>query len=211
VPDRGGGSGRALRALDVIATAVLVLVIVFLATVLIGEAFGLREYSVQSGSMSPAIKVGDVVVSRSIAPLDAEPGQVVTFHDPALGGLLVSHRVVSRALDPTSRSVVFVTKGDANQIPERWSVPVSGSIGRSVLVVPFLGTIMAPFVSTAGRVALLCLLAVWALFVFLRWIWREEPDVDPATAVPAAGSLPPAVWHHESSPTDESVEKGAAR
>ena len=48
---------------------------------------------VRSGSMSPAIETGDVVVTEPLSPLSARVGDIVTFRDPEGGGKLFSHRV----------------------------------------------------------------------------------------------------------------------
>ena len=56
-------------------------------------AFHARPLVVLSGSMEPALGTGDVSVVRTIAPLDARPGDVVTFRDPDDADRLITHRV----------------------------------------------------------------------------------------------------------------------
>ena len=53
-----------------------------LAAVALPNAIGMRSFTVMSGSMEPTIHVGDVVIDKKISPLDARPGDVVTFSDP---------------------------------------------------------------------------------------------------------------------------------
>jgi signal peptidase len=89
---------------------------------------GYRSFTVRSGSMTPAIETGDVVVTKPIAPLSARVGDVVTFVDPEGTGKLFSHRVQS--VRAVGDDVAFVTRGDANTSTEHWRVPASGSVGK---------------------------------------------------------------------------------
>ena len=68
--------------------------------------------------MEPALRTGDVSVVRSIAPLDARPGDIVTFRDPDNADRLITHRV--RAMHVQGDAVVFRTRGDANNVSEHW-------------------------------------------------------------------------------------------
>src|SRR5205823_12595783 len=90
-----------------------------------------------SGSMEPVIHTGDIVVSKPVSPLDARPGDVVTFRDPDNSRRLITHRL--RSLEVRGGTVYAVTKGDANNTVERWTVPIGARIGRVVLRLPRVG------------------------------------------------------------------------
>lgn len=151
-----------------ITSVVYAAIVLALATVVAGEAMGYRLIAIKSGSMRPAFDVGDLVVSRAVAPGEVRPGDIVTFRDPEFGQELVTHRVVSVRLHDSTAA--FVTKGDANRAGERWSVPASGHVGREVAVVTGLGRILA---STTPLLAIsLIVVAAIALIAFvLRRIW----------------------------------------
>jgi signal peptidase I len=106
-------------------------------------AFGMRSFTVMSGSMEPAVHTGDVVVAEPIRPLEARIGDLVTFRDPAGSGRMISHRV--RAVQATGSSVAFVTKGDANNTTERWTVSSRGQIGRVTYRLKAVGYCSSPF------------------------------------------------------------------
>ncbi len=114
-------------------------------------AFDGRPYTVLSGSMEPAISTGDVVVATRIAPLDARPGDVVTFRDPDDSGKLITHRV--RDVGASGGKVQFVTKGDANNATERWRVSASGQISQVRYRVPFVGRLALFAQTRTGLVA----------------------------------------------------------
>lgn len=164
----------ARRIANACATAVLALAIGLLAVLLAGSLLGYRALTIRSGSMTPTIRVGDVVVDTSVAPLAVRPGDIVTFRDPAIGQQLVTHRVVS--MHRAGKVVDFVTKGDANLVTERWSVPVSGHLGRKVFLIPGLGRVVAALSAKAVRVFALTLAALFIAVLGLRRIWRQ-PDV----------------------------------
>ena len=136
--------------------------------------FEARPLTVLSGSMEPTLRVGDVAIARKIAPLEARPGDVVTFKDPQRGGELVTHRV--RSLRAQGDKVVFVTRGDANNASERWRVAADGEISRTVYRIPELGHAIV-FARTRAGVFLLMLLPLLALGVWeIAAIWRKEDD-----------------------------------
>lgn len=143
------------------------------AMALVGSVAGYRGLVVESGSMRPAIPVGALVVSERIHPLEARPGQVVTFRDELLGNRLVTHRLVQEVRD--GDVVHITTKGDANRTVEHWTVPVSGQIGRAVLVVPGGGRILAELGTATGHLVLIWLVVTWAAVLAVRWVVRLGP------------------------------------
>lgn len=145
--------------------------------------FGGRSFSVMSGSMEPNISTGDLVVTKPISPRDAANGSIVTFNDPEKKGRLLTHRVASAV--PSGENYSFVTKGDANNTVERWSVPAGGTIGQVMFRVPKLGYVLSATKTPAARMALITIPAVLLAVFALISIWRprreEAPDA-PATA-----------------------------
>jgi signal peptidase I len=135
-------------------------------------ALGHRPYTVLSGSMEPVIGAGDLIVAQRIAPVGARIGDVVTFPDPSRGGKLVTHRV--RRLRASEGQAQFVTKGDANNVGERWAVPVDHRIGRAVFRVPKLGYLAAWANSPLGRWALLVVPMLLLGVLELVSLWRTR-------------------------------------
>jgi signal peptidase I len=166
---------RSIRRFGAVAGAWAVgaFCIALLAAVALPNAIGMRSFTVMSGSMEPSIHTGDVVIDRKIRPLDARPGDVVTFSDPSGRGRLITHRL--RSLRVQGHTARMVTKGDANNTVERWTVPTSGHIGRVELRVWKVGY---PLVYAHSRFGLIALVAVPALLLCLlelRAIWAPRP------------------------------------
>ena len=111
-------------------------VLVLLATlgawaVVVPLVGGFRPIVVSSGSMHPALDVGDVV----LVDRDAEParGGVATFVHPQVPGALVTHRLVGHDDDG------WRTRGDANATEDPWRVSNEEVVGLTRLVVPSIG------------------------------------------------------------------------
>jgi signal peptidase I len=135
-------------------------------------AFGARSMVVRSGSMTPAIRTGDVIVVRPIAPDEAKVGDIVTFQDPDGSGRLMVHRV--RAIFRQGREVAVTTQGDANTTRERWTVPATGTIGIVAYRVPLLGFAVGWIGSPAGRIGLMIVPALALGASMLIGIWRPR-------------------------------------
>lgn len=135
-------------------------------------AIGMRAYTVRSGSMTPAIRTGDIVVSEPISPTEAHVGDIVTFKDPSGSGRLITHR--ARAISAQGKVVRFVTRGDANNSFERWSVPMNGQIGRVVYRVPAIGYPLTWIGSGVGRIGLIVIPAIALLVLGLLRIWSPQ-------------------------------------
>lgn len=128
---------RAGRALQVAAVAVLaVLLACNLWLIFLGQAAGEEHPTVfdwsaavvVSGSMEPALSVGDLIVTR--AQDDYAVGDVITFGS---GGGTTTHRII----EVTEGG--YVTRGDANNAEDLDLVKPDEVVGGVVLRVPLLG------------------------------------------------------------------------
>lgn len=181
---------RLARFVDRLAAAIVALAALALVAVAGGSVAGFHLLVVESGSMVPTMRVGDLVVSETVRPLSVHPGQIVTFRDVMRHDELVTHRVVRMV--PDGPVVHFTTKGDANKVPEHWSIPKDGTIGKELAIVPYAGRVMADLGTTTARLVAVWLLALWLVVAGCRRIWRAAPpDASPTWVVPAP--LPPPV------------------
>jgi signal peptidase len=147
--------------------------------------------TVLSGSMVPTLGVGDLVVARVITPDELQAGELATFREPETGKL-ITHRVQSIIWHGELADVV--TRGDANELGENWSVSSTDHVGEVVLRVPHLGYAVGLLSTPAGQLGLAGLavaLGLWILVVLWRPGPREDEDdlevPTAASAVPTAG------------------------
>ncbi len=110
-------------ALTAICLLLVIPIIVYTFPFILGAD---GSYTVMSGSMSPALTPGDLVIIKG-DPIDV--GDMVTVES---GEFTYTHRVVERLEDGR-----FRLKGDANEEPDPGLVEASQIIGKVVLVFPF--------------------------------------------------------------------------
>lgn len=96
---------------------------------------GGRVYTVASGSMQPTIAIGDIVVVVPLKSGDViRMGDIVSYRDKQVPGLILTHRVI--AIDsPHGR---LITKGDNTTHAD---IPIRRAqlVGRVGWTLPWLG------------------------------------------------------------------------
>lgn len=137
-----------------------------------------RLAPVLSGSMSPTIPTGALVMAEPVHKTDLRVGDVLLFNAPIDGHPLVMHRIHDRSLD--HGDPVFHTKGDANDAPDAWTIRVKGTQAwRVVHSAPYVGTIVGWIGKVGARMTVLVggagLLLMWGLSV----IWGKQPVTEP--------------------------------
>ena len=144
------------------------------------HVFGYRTMTMLSGSMSPGIDPGDVIVVTPLAVSDVTEGMVISYHEPIGQHSLVTHRVVSVEKGPDG-SVTVQTKGDANEALDPWKATLLGDTAYRVrAVVPDLGHLIqalrAPALAEALVYGAPTLLAGWILLSIWHPTTKEEED-----------------------------------
>jgi len=182
-PNRWARHGLAALA----RTALTVLLGLALWTVL-PLGLGWQPTVVLTGSMQPAVRPGDVVLTREVPPEALRPGHVLLVTDPARPGTLLLHRYVRTDADGG-----LVLRGDANAADDAQPVTAQDVRGVGVLRVPWVGLVHAWL--AAGRVATtgLLVLGLGALLALSRIRERTPAGTDgaapgeqPRTPAPAA-------------------------
>ena len=160
-------SVRGLMAVAVLAFAVLA----------IGpHVLGYRTMTMLTGSMSPQIDPGDVVISTPLDVHDVTEGMVISYHIPIDDHRVVTHRVIS-VQHGADGTVTVQTKGDANTAVDPWQATLQGQTAYQVrAVIPELGHVIealrTPVVSKALIYGAPALLAGWLILS----IWRPSED-----------------------------------
>lgn len=90
-----------------------------------------KIFTVQSGSMEPAIKTGSVVVVKPESSY--KTGDVITFTEKNNPKLTTTHRIFG------TDEGGFITKGDANNSTDSAKVAGNQIIGKTIFSVPYLG------------------------------------------------------------------------
>lgn len=111
--------------------------------------FGL--YTIISPSMTPNIKVYDVVFVKNVDPSTLKVNDVITFYstNAFFGGTPITHRIVE-ILDVPETGTMFRVKGDANEEADEEKVLPSNVIGKVLFRVPSLGKVQFFLASKTG-------------------------------------------------------------
>ena len=127
-----------LKVMNVLSVLIIVCSILALLTVVLakpGEApnfFGYSLFRVMTGSMEPSIPTDSLIVVKRVPASALEVGDVITFYsrDPSLLGEPNTHRIIRFEEDGEKR--LIYTKGDANNIEDRYSTHEEDLIGKVV-------------------------------------------------------------------------------
>lgn len=138
-----------LRAINVLATVVIAVALVVLLRATFTPSgdvptfFGYGVMRTLTGSMEPTIPVHSLVVVQEVDSAELQEGDIITFRatNGALEGALNTHRIT--AVDTSSGSPVFRTKGDANVVEDADTVAAANVVGRVVWVSAGLGVIVS--------------------------------------------------------------------
>jgi len=127
-------------------------------------------YTIISPSMTPNIKVYDVVVDTKVEkPEDIKVNDIITFNSsiPELKGGTITHRVISIKND--NGKYYYQTKGDANILEDSELVEYKDVIGRVAIRIPQLGRVQF-FI--ASKIGWLLVVVAPALYIIVKKIFK---------------------------------------
>lgn len=123
--------------------------------------FGYSILRVSSGSMSPELEVGDVIISKDVENADElKLDDVITFYGQgATEGILVTHKVIKSPYVDENGITMLQTKGVANEFADD---EISYDRVKSVMVckISFLATLYSFFLSPWGLIIFIFLLLI---------------------------------------------------
>jgi signal peptidase I len=140
------------------------------AIITLPSVFGYRSLTVVSGSMVPTLGVGSIVIDEVVEPQEARPGDIVTFKDP-LHPRQLTHRL--QKVRVVGDTYYMTTLGDANDVPEHWTVPRAGHIGRVVAHLPKLGYARAWLGSRYARLGAMGIVLLLGALMLVD-VWRPR-------------------------------------
>jgi signal peptidase len=171
-PPRARPSARGPRWARLAATVLLCASLLLAAVVAGAAALGIRTAVVLTGSMRPAFAPNDMLLTERTAAAAVRPGDVISFAAPDQAGVVITHRVSSIAPVAAGR-LAFVTKGDANNTAERWTIERQGTVARVMGVLPGVGALTEWTGRPTTRIAIFGLLGALLLWFGLRAVWRR--------------------------------------
>lgn len=156
------------QVIQYISTTFLVLIMLVAVFALFAPRLGWRIDTALSNSMSPTLKAGGMVVTQPVDSTDIRVGDIITYGSP-IDGKVVTHRVIEiREHSP----FLFQTKGDLNEDPDPYAVPLENIVGRVWLYIPLLGYAVQFIKTPLGFILLLLIPGLIIIGMEVRNIWR---------------------------------------
>jgi signal peptidase len=165
--------GLAPAAARLVVRASFGVVLLGLSALFIGpRLYPFQSFYVRSGSMSPTIPVGALVIAVPVSADELRAGDVIVFERPDRPGTKVVHRIHAVEQSPSGR--VFITKGDANGSPDSWQIPATGHGLRAVYSISGAGFTVGWLHVAVSRRGWLGAVAIVAAVCALISIWHSE-------------------------------------
>jgi len=166
----GNAIGTALAVLVVMIGCVGLVVAIATHFAQDGEyaVFGHPMMVVLSGSMSPAVRTGDLVVDDPVGASQAmglKPGQIISFRS---GGKVITHRIAG--VSTLDGSVTYTTKGDANNAADTAPVLPTQILGVYHTKIPNGGYVLNALHQPLTLAFLLAAPVLWFISgLFFQW------------------------------------------
>ena len=98
---------------------------------------GVKPTVISSGSMQPALHMGDIALVKKIDPTELQEGDVIQYVNQH--NITIVHRLIS--IENKEGEPIFTTKGDANEEPDFPSIKKNRILGKNVFTIPKIGFI----------------------------------------------------------------------
>lgn len=154
------------KTLRMITTLLVVLAIVFAFFISIIRVFGFQVYGVLTGSMEPALPTGSLIYVRRVDASTLHVNDIITFQlSPKV---IATHRIVDVVTDENNpNSVLFQTKGDANNAVDASLVQPKQIIGKVIFSLPHLGNIASYIQKPPGTYVAILISGILIFLVFI--------------------------------------------
>lgn len=142
------------------------------------QARGGRTFSIQSGSMEPAMSKGGLVGANPVSGDNLRVGDVITFMSPEDRDVTITHRIVELERSSETGRQIITTKGDANDFPDP---PISESlvVGRSDLYIPYAGSALDFVRKPIGLLILIYVPALTVVIAEIRKLKDYYKSIEP--------------------------------
>src|SRR3989338_8960305 len=137
--------------------------------VLIAPIGGNKALIVRSGSMQPAIGVGDLITVKPQETYKA--GDIIAFKDPLKSSVIVTHRITGQKIQ--NDQILYQTKGDTNEEADFSLVPKENVIGRADISIRGVGKLLAFTKTRDGFLALAIGPAILVILLEINNIIKE--------------------------------------
>lgn len=101
------------------------------------DFFGIKTFSIVSGSMEPTINIDDIVIIKKVDKKELTKDDIISFK---INNEIITHRIIDKELK--NGILFYITKGDNNEVPDIHNVKYSQIEGKYIGKIPKAGKIL---------------------------------------------------------------------
>lgn len=125
------------------------------------DVFGIKTFTIISGSMEPNISVNDFVIIKEVDEAEIKKGDIISFK---INGEIITHRVIDIEIDENTKETLYTTQGDANNIQDSTKIKFENIEGKYIGKIPKIGGILIALKSkTKLAIIIIILLIIYIL------------------------------------------------
>jgi signal peptidase len=113
--------------------------------------FGTQPTVIYSGSMRPNIDVGDVVLVSEVPIDELSEGDIIQYRADNMSTPII-HRILE--INNYNENILFITKGDANNAPDRNPIHPSQIMGKVIFNLPKIGWVSIAFKEVLQKIGI---------------------------------------------------------
>ena len=128
------------KIIGVIAIILIYNIILIIVSSINGKNFnilGYKAYVINTNSMEPTIRVGDIVIVKKVKNENLSKGDVITFSSQ---GEVITHRITQ--IETIGADTKYITKGDNNNTEDTTQIKYEDILGEEIVIIPYLGKII---------------------------------------------------------------------
>lgn len=167
---------KGFKATLKIVSNILVMLVSVLALLIHGfQLFGIKPYSVLSGSMESVYPTGSLIYVSKVDPAKLAVDDIITFKMPS--GTVATHRIIELVLDATDSDIIkFRTKGDENEIADGTLVDFNSVIGKPLFCIPLLGYLATYMMVPPGKYIVFGMVVALVLIEIILSVFLRDKD-----------------------------------
>ena len=151
------------RIMEIIAIILIYNIILIIVSSINGKNFnilGYKAYVINTNSMEPTIKVGDIVIIKKVKSENLNEGDVITFSNQ---GEVITHRITQ--IETIGADTRYITKGDNNNTEDTFKIRYNDIIGEEILTIPRLGKTVQILDS---KIIILIIILIILIFILVK-------------------------------------------
>jgi signal peptidase len=158
------------RRTEYIILGVMIFLIVITGLTNIGPHLGFLISGIGSGSMSPALDIGDLVVAHRVPANELAVGDIIVFRTANNSENYICHRIIEVQTSPVLQ---FTTQGDNSNVADSSPVRAGDIIGRVGFHMPELGYVAQVLKNIIGLILCLIIPALLLIIILVRYLLYE--------------------------------------